>query len=115
MRLQLYPNGSGPGQGTHVSVFLILLMGEYDAILDWPFQHRVTFILYDQQDNNDNRENIVSCFIPEGGERSFRKPTSVFNAGRGYPKFVSHERLWSRKYIDNDSLFLAVEIEPSGR
>lgn len=115
MRLQLYPNGSGPGLTTHVSIFIILLKGEYDAILDWPFQSRVTFILYDQHENSNERQNIVSCFIPGGTEKGFRKPTSVVSAGRGYPKFVSHERLWSRKYVDNDSLFLAVEIEPRGR
>ena len=115
MRLQLYPNGSGPGLATHVSVFLILLRGEYDAILDWPFQSRVILTLYDQQENSDEKENIVLCFVPDGTERSFRKPTSVVNAGRGYPKFVSHERLQSRKYLADDSLFLSVEIEPRSR
>ena len=38
-KLQCYMdcNGEGQGKGTHLSVFVCILKGEYDAMLPWPF------------------------------------------------------------------------------
>ncbi len=41
-------NGNGSGEGTHMSVYIKLLPGDYDALLQWPFAHTVSFTLYDQ-------------------------------------------------------------------
>ena len=32
---------------THLSVFMVLMKGEYDAILRWPFNKKVKFTLID--------------------------------------------------------------------
>ena len=42
MCLRLYLNCDGSGKGTHLSFFLIIMRGEYDALLSWPFKHMVT-------------------------------------------------------------------------
>jgi len=34
--------GSGPGKGTHISVYIHLMRGEYDEFLQWPFHGDVT-------------------------------------------------------------------------
>uniref|UniRef100_T1IS10 MATH domain-containing protein n=1 Tax=Strigamia maritima TaxID=126957 RepID=T1IS10_STRMM len=36
IRLRLYPNGNGAGKGTHLYVFLQVMKGPHDAILNWP-------------------------------------------------------------------------------
>ena len=40
MCLAVYANGVGEGAGTHVSVSLFLLAGEYDSRLSWPLRCR---------------------------------------------------------------------------
>lgn len=41
MCLRLYLAGDGAGKGSHLSLFLVLMRGDYDAILDWPFTRKV--------------------------------------------------------------------------
>ncbi|KAI8518512.1 hypothetical protein Bbelb_045290 [Branchiostoma belcheri] len=42
MRAQVYLNGYGRGEDTHISVFFVMMKGEYDAILPWPFRQKVS-------------------------------------------------------------------------
>ena len=37
MCLKVYANGCGDGKGTHVSVYIYLMKGEFDDNLEWPF------------------------------------------------------------------------------
>lgn len=39
--MRLYLNGDGVGKGTHISLFFVIMKGEYDPILSWPFRHKV--------------------------------------------------------------------------
>ena len=49
MCLEVEPNGSGDGYGTHLSVFVCLMKGEFDSMLNWPFRGVVTYKLLDQR------------------------------------------------------------------
>ena len=42
MALRVDANGDVDSKGTHVSVFAVILEGEYDAGLKWPFVGKVT-------------------------------------------------------------------------
>ena len=33
-------NGDGIGKGTHLSLFFVVMHGEFDNILQWPFTHK---------------------------------------------------------------------------
>lgn len=39
--MRLYLNGDGVGKGTHISLFFVIMKGEYDLLLSWPFKHKV--------------------------------------------------------------------------
>lgn len=39
--LRLYLNGDGTGKRTHLSLFIVIMRGEYDALLPWPFRNKV--------------------------------------------------------------------------
>ena len=45
MCLRVYANGVGTGKGTHVSVFVCLMRGEFDDLLKWLFHGEVTIQL----------------------------------------------------------------------
>lgn len=112
LKVSVNPNGDGSGKNTHLSVFVIVMKGDYDGMLNWPFNQKVSFILIDQQDSVEERENIVMHFKANAKLENFSRPTSDENPGRGYARFVSHDKLKSRRYIADDSLFLQVVVSP---
>jgi len=48
LQASVFLNGNGAGEGSHMSVYIKILPGEYDALLRWPFAHSVSFTLFDQ-------------------------------------------------------------------
>ena len=114
LRVKVYPIGENVGEATHLSVFIVVMKGEYDAILPWPFKKKVKFTLIDQQKDPVKRKDVVQQFIPENNPECLARPTKKENTeGFGYSEFISHEKLHSRRYILDDTLFLQVEVGPS--
>lgn len=58
LQASVFLNGNGAGEGTHISVYIKILPGEYDALLRWPFAHTVSFTLFDQG------EKVSSVYLP---------------------------------------------------
>jgi len=48
MCLQVYPNGREAGKGTHVSVYICMMRGDFDNYISWPFQGDITVQLLNQ-------------------------------------------------------------------
>ncbi|KAK3746437.1 hypothetical protein QZH41_012150 [Actinostola sp. cb2023] len=112
LKLRLDPNGYGKGKGTHVSVYLIVMRSEYDAILTWPFDWKVKLIILDQKPDNSRRKNIENEFTPDSTNLDcFKRPTTDENTGKGYHTFVSHETLATENYVVDGTLFLQLELE----
>ena len=111
LKVLLYPNGNGAGEDTHLSVYIVVMKGEYDAILSWPFNKKVAFTLIDQQEDPLERENVVCDYTPTNIE-PFLRPREEDNGGYGKPKLISQQELKTRRYVVNDTLFLQVEIGP---
>ncbi|KFQ09588.1 TNF receptor-associated factor 2, partial [Leptosomus discolor] len=107
--LRVYLNGDGTGKGTHVSLFFVVMKGDYDALLPWPFRHKVTFMLLDQ----NNREHIIDAFRPDLTSASFQRPVNDMNVASGCPMFLPLSKLQSPKYayVKEDTLFLKCIIE----
>ncbi|NXN25294.1 TRAF2 factor, partial [Nycticryphes semicollaris] len=107
--LRVYLNGDGSGKGTHVSLFFVVMKGDYDALLPWPFKHKVTFMLLDQ----NNREHIIDAFRPDLTSASFQRPVNDMNIASGCPMFLPLSKLQSPKYayVKEDTLFLKCIVE----
>lgn len=112
LRVVIYPNGLGTYENTHMSVFISLLKGKYDAILPWPFKKTVTFTLIDQQENELYAMNVVSRFIQDAENACFARPVHFSDSEYGFRSFISHDELQSRGYIVDDTLFLKVQCGP---
>ena len=84
--LRLYMDGDGSGKGTHLSFFLTIIKGEYDALLPWPFSQMVTLMLLDQ--SSGSKKHIVQCFKPEASSYSFWRPQSEMNVASECPRFA---------------------------
>ncbi|XP_065180536.1 TNF receptor-associated factor 2-like isoform X2 [Sycon ciliatum] len=105
MCARVYLNGDGMGKNSHLSVFFVLMRGEYDALLPWPFQLRVTMMLIDQSDSVVKR-NITEVFKPDGRSASFKRPISDMNTGSGCPMFAPVSILESPTYVKGNTLFI---------
>ena len=109
MCLCLYIMGDGIGKGTHLSLFFVVMRGEFDNILQWPFTHKVTFKLINQAGGRD----IVYTFQPDPMSRSFRKPKSDMNLADGCPRFVSHTELERGGFVVDDTIFIKCMVDTS--
>ncbi|CAF3403048.1 unnamed protein product [Rotaria socialis] len=118
--VRLYLNGDGSARGTHVSIFLIILRGPYDALLQWPFSYRVSFCLYDQQTIMESGElkqakHIIESFRPDTKSLSFQRPSLSMNIASGIPKFISLDEFNVpaplNRYVINDTMFIKVLID----
>ena len=111
LKVRLYPNGCNIGMNTHLSVYIVVMKGEYDAILPWPFNKEVTFTLIHQKVDPPRRHNAVSKLTPNNDMPGhFSRPKNEENSGRGEPHFISHLLLKAMRYVVDDTLFLQVEI-----
>jgi len=111
LMLRLYPDGDGAGENTHLSIFIAVMKGEYDAILPKGFTKRVKITLIDQQDNPNERQNVVMGFNADPPEKSFeRTAEGEIRLGWGFPQFVSHNDLRTRRFLVDDTLFIKVQV-----
>lgn len=103
MRLRLDPNGSNEGKNSHMSLFLLILKGEFDDKLTWPLILEVKFTLM----NAAQGEIHTYTFRPD----PFPKPTtdSEFDGYKaGYSQFIAHDYIPA--YIKDDMIFIKCEV-----
>ena len=89
--LEVYANGINSGAGTHVSVYILFVRGDFDASLKWPFRGVIAFRLLDQLNGEQHKtfsviyENSVRdrvCSRVTEGERA--------KFGQGENQFIAH-------------------------
>ena len=112
--LFLYMDGDGSGKGTHLSFYIAVMRGEYDALLTWPFKQKVTLILQDQ----DHQQYIAEWFKPDPEEynTSIQRPSphSEMNVAFGCPKFAPLSILDNPSYVKDDTMILKCIVETTG-
>nr|XP_006813216.1 PREDICTED: TNF receptor-associated factor 2-like [Saccoglossus kowalevskii] len=106
---RLYLNGDGMGKGNHVSLFFVVMKGEYDAILKWPFRQKVTLMWLDQS----NREHVIDAFRPDPSSNSFKRPTGDMNIASGCPLFMPLSVIDNRRceYVKDDTAFIRIIVD----
>ncbi|XP_060706395.1 TNF receptor-associated factor 2-like isoform X2 [Hemiscyllium ocellatum] len=108
--LRLYLNGDGIGANTHLSLFLVIMKGKYDAILEWPFSKKVTFRLLDQ---SARRQHMVTAFKPDISSASFQRPGQPMNIASGCPEFLPLSQLHAnwQGYVTDDVMFIKASVD----
>ena len=112
MRLKVHANGFSTGAGTHVSVYVQIIQGEYDDTLTWPYTGTVTYEIINWKGNRDHvkrtadfsKESVIA-----GGYGN--KPTGKNRShGWGHNKALSHNELYgsNSQYVNNDILCIRV-------
>lgn len=108
---ELYPNGyhiddDTGGKGKFMSIYLRILVGEYDGLLIWPFFDSVVFTLLDQNASVEKRRHLRQEVqqTPNG----LARPTEASEEACGSWEFVYHNDLYKRSYIKDDTIFIKV-------
>ena len=107
MCARIYMNGDGFGKDTHISLFFVVMKGEYDALLPWPFQKKITMMLLDQ----NNAEHNVDAFRSDPESTSFQRPTNNMNVASGSPLFMPLNGLNNRTYVKDDTMFIKIIVD----
>jgi len=134
MQLSAFLNGNGSGLNSHLSLYIRVVPGEYDSLLEWPFTHEIIFTIMDQGDPmSPKRKPISICLSPDPTWKNFQRPTidgAVADGGRrgknkssanrddsllgfGYPKFVSQKELKEMNYLKGNQLFIKAVVDTS--
>ena len=93
---RIYLNGDGIGRGTLISLFFVVMRGQYDAMLRWPFRQKVTFILLDQ----DHVEHVTDAIRLDPCSSSFHRPQRETNIASGCPTFCPLSELNNHAYVN---------------
>lgn len=112
MKVILYPNGYGTEEGTHLSIYIVIMKGKYDALLTWPFRQTISFILLNQNGGAD----ITDTLRPDPTSISFLRPTEEMNIASGFPSFVLLTELMNptNGYIKDDTIFIKIKVDTTG-
>ena len=106
MRVLVVANGHGEAKGTHMSVFVELLQGQYDSQLHWPFLGDITYELLNQL-RDFYHHKVVSTFAS-------RHDMKV-GSSSGPNMFLPHSSLGHNPdtntlYLLNDTLYIRLSV-----
>ena len=108
LQLVVYANGSGLGKGTHLSVYVVLMKGEYDEELKWPFNANITIQLLNWSDDSNHIQDTIPYHEAPVEYRTRVIEGVAAPGGMGYGQFVSHSVINNDNsdinYINEDKL-----------
>ena len=113
MCLRVDANGYGQGKGTHISVFVHLMQGEFDDKLQWPFKDSITVTMLNHLEDNNHISNTIK-FDRIALSYCNRVTLREINPkGWGCPTFIPHYKLnynpiTNCQYLKYDSLCFRV-------
>ena len=104
MCLRVTANGQGGGKGTHITVGVYLMKGEFDNQLEWPFRGDITIKLLNQAGRGEHHCRTICGAVGERGEAS---EGERFISAWCISQFKSLSEI-SPRYLQDDSLVFQV-------
>ena len=109
MCIRAYLNGDGSGHTTHLSLFFVLMKGENDLLLNWPFDYNVLMILV----NQNSRRDIAQVFKPNPESSSFQRPQTDMNVASGCPQFAKLSVFDDEDYVKENIMYIKCIVDTS--
>ena len=111
--MRIFPKGVNGGDGRHIGLFVGMMQGEYDTILEWPFCGRIVLTIKDQTgDVNGFRNDISGTFMAKRNVGAFQRPTAAgpYSTLYGYAEFAPTDLVCSPQYLKDDTVMIQIEI-----
>ncbi|XP_015750498.1 PREDICTED: TNF receptor-associated factor 6-like [Acropora digitifera] len=108
--LRINLNGVDSGVGRSIALFVHMMKGDYDSILEWPFTGRITLAILDQ---SEFRQHISTSFVGKPDLLPFRRLSTEFRNREGYGcvDFALIELIRDPQYIENDTMLVGIQID----
>ncbi|XP_071100356.1 TNF receptor-associated factor 6-like [Haliotis cracherodii] len=107
-------NGVDAAKGSHLSIFIHFMQGDWDEVLDWPFSGRIVLSVIDQNPICELRNHIAETLIAKPNLAAFQKPVTPRNhKGFGYMEFVALSVLDNADFVRNDTLIIKAQVIPA--
>ncbi|XP_044174891.1 TNF receptor-associated factor 2-like isoform X2 [Acropora millepora] len=113
LRLRISLNGMGSGVGRYIALFVQMVKGNNDVLLDWPFTGKITLSILDQSEGLAFRQHISKTVIATRNLLAFQKPIAGYNSAcEGYEEMAPIKDILDPQYIKNNTMLVCVHIEP---
>ena len=107
-------NGVDSARGTHLSLFIHFMQGEYDELLEWPFSGRIILTVIDQNPICELRNHISETLMSKPNLAAFQRPVTNRNhKGFGYMEFLPLSVIDGSTYVRNDTMIIKANIIPN--
>ncbi len=106
--LRVAANGDDSSTGTHVSVYVNFMKGEFDNLLKWPFHGIISIRLLDQDGHKDHKTDSI-VYDGTVKDNCSRVMEGDMDPGWGWGKaeFIAHSQL-EPKYLKNNTLLFQI-------
>ncbi|XP_057307978.1 TNF receptor-associated factor 5-like isoform X1 [Hydractinia symbiolongicarpus] len=112
LSLWAYLNGRGKGDKKCLSLYVRVMAGEFDPVLNWPIKPCYTFYLISQDSDSNKRLDLVrvrDLSIKHNGiSRPHKDDKSIIV---GFDDFIVHEDIEKKNFLLDDSLFIKCVVE----
>ena len=105
LAIDLYPNGFGNGKGSHVALGIVIVRGEYDDKLKWPFRGVITLQLLNYQSQSWTYETTIK-FDDNLPPEACLKPVTLGNLSW----MISISNTDLKPYIPSDCPRLGIRV-----
>ena len=112
MCIRVDANGEGVAAGTHVSVYVYLMKGEYDDGLPWPFSANIMLQIVNQSGDQYHHNRDIPFYGDAAADVSKRVTSGERSGagGLGFCEFMPHNAVEStssnKQYIKSNCLKL---------
>ena len=106
--LKVDSNGYGSGEGSHFSIYAIIVKGLHDDHLQWPFTGTIIVELLNWLEDKGHYKKTLPIDTDDG---FFRVTKGEYGNNTGYPEFISHSSLInpSSQYLYQDCIRVKVQ------
>ena len=111
--MRIFPRGIDGRDGRHIGLFVGIMQGEYDTVLDWPFRGRISLTIKDQStDVHGFHQDISGTFMANRNQAAFQKPTAArrYKTLYGYAEFAPITTVCDPQYSKDGTVMIQVEI-----
>lgn len=109
-------NGVDSARGSHLSLFIHFMQGEFDDVVDWPFSGQIIISVIDQNERCELRNHVSETLSAKPHLAAFQRPATPRNhKGFGYMEFLPLSSLRNSTYIRNDTLIIKADVKPNGK
>ena len=109
--LEVYANGYGSGKGSHLSIYTVIMKGQHDDRLQWPFTGTIIFELLNWLEDKEHYKRTLTI---DTKDDFVRVTEGKFGRSFGYPQVISHSSLTSSttntQYLYQDCIHVRVQV-----